>query len=198
MDENPFPTPSLENKPGSKKRKRFIFLFFAVVFILLLIYVGSKVLNSNNSTESTSITPTPTEEFIIPTDTPEPTPSEELTPTPTVKPPAAVTPKASGSSVDKTTNLDRKDLTVVVQNGSGEKGVAGSAADILKAAGYIVASTGNADNYNYTDVTIQVKSTKSGYLPILKKDLSSDYTIGSATSDLPSSASEDALVIVGK
>lgn len=196
MEDNPFPTPSLEKKPASKKKKRFIFLFFAIVFILLLIYVGSKVLNSNKSSKDADITPTPTEEFIIPTDTPVPT--EELTPTPTQKPTAAPTPKSSTSSIDKTTKLDRKDLSVTVQNGSGEKGVAGKVADVLKGFGYNVTSTANADNFNYSDVTIQVKSAKSDYLPVLKKDLSSDYTIGSATSDLPSSSSADAVVIVGK
>lgn len=197
MEGNPFPTPSLDKKPASKKKKRFIFLFFAIVFILLLIYVGSKVLNSNTSNQEADITPTPTEEFIIPTDTPTPT-GDELTPTPTSKPTASPTPKSTTSSIDKTTKLDRKDMSVIVQNGSGEKGVAGKAADILKNLGYNVTSTGNADNFNYSDVTIQVKSTKSDYLPVLKKDLSSDYTIGSSTSDLSSSSSADAVVIVGK
>lgn len=197
MEDNPFPTPSLEKKPASKKKKRFIFLFFAIVFILLLIYVGSKVLNSNTSNKEADITPTPTEEFIIPTDTPAPT-AEELTPSPTQKPAASPTPKSPGSSIDRTTKLDRKDLSVIVQNGSGEKGVAGKVADILKNLGYNVTSTANADNFNYSDVTIQVKSTKSDFLPVLKKDLSSDYTIGSSTSDLSSSSSADAVVIVGK
>lgn len=197
MEDNPFPTPSLDKKPASKKKKRFIFLFFAIVFILLLIYVGSKVLNSNKSNKEADITPTPTEEFIIPTDTPAPT-TEELTPTPTQKPTASPTPRSSTSSIDKTTKLDRKDLTVIVQNGSGEKGVAGKVADILKNLGYNVTSTVNADNFNYSDITIQVKSTESDFLPVIKKDLSSDYTIGSSTSDLSSSSSADAVVIVGK
>lgn len=199
MEGNPFPTPALDKKPASKKRKRFVFLFFAIVFILLLIYVGSKVLNSNKSSQEADITPTPTEEFIIPTDIPAPT--EELTSTPTQKPTAIPTPKSSTSStssIDKTTKLDRKDITVIVQNGSGEKGVAGKAADILKNLGYNVTSTTNADNYNYSDITIQVKSSKSDFLPVLKKDLSSDYTIGSSASDLSSSSSADAVVIVGK
>lgn len=196
MEGNPFPTPALDKKPASKKRKRFVFLFFAIVFILLLIYVGSKVLNSNKSSQEADITPTPTEEFIIPTDIPAPT--EELTSTPTQKPTAIPTPKSSTSSIDKTTKLDRKDLTVIVQNGSGEKGVAGKVADILKGIGYNVTSTTNADNFDYSDITIQVKSTKSDFLPVLKKDLSSDYTIGSSTSDLSSSSSADAVVIVGK
>ncbi|MEK7573785.1 MAG: LytR C-terminal domain-containing protein [Patescibacteria group bacterium] len=198
MDENPFPAPSLDNKTASKKRKRFVFLFFAIVFILLLIYVGSKVLGTNTTNENAEITPTPTEEFIIPTDTPAPTITEEVTPSPTSKPTPSPTPKTSVNSVDKVTGLDRKDLKVIVQNGSGESGVAGKVADILKGLGYNVVSTGNADNFNYSDVTIQVKSAQSDFLPIIKKDLSSEYTIGSSTSDLPSSSSSDAVVIVGK
>ena len=199
MEENPFPAPSLDNKPASKKRRRFVFLFFAIILILLLVFFGSKFLGKSNDKSNGSITPTPTE-FVIPSDTPTLETSE--TPTVTVKPTKTPTPtskpSASTDSVDKATGLDRKDLSVEVQNGSGEAGVAGKAGDILKNLGYGISSTGNADNYNYSGVTIQVKSSKKSYLPILKKDLSTDYTVSSATSDLSASSSADALVIVGK
>lgn len=199
MDESPFPAPSLDNKPASKKRRRFLFLILAIIFIVVLILLGSKFLGTKSANKEGSVTPTPTE-FIIPSDTP--TPEVSQSPTPTPKPTKAPTPTAksssSGDSVDSATGLDRKDLSVAVQNGSGEVGVAGKAADILKNLGYSIASTGNADNYNYSGVTIQVKNAQKAYLPILKKDLGSDYTISSATSDLTASSSADALVIVGK
>jgi len=89
-------------------------------------------------------------------------------------------------------------MSVTVQNGSGEKGVAAKAADTLRGLGYNVVSAGNADNYDYSDVTIQVKSSKSDFLSLLKKDLSTSYTIGSSTSDLTATSSSDALVIIGK
>lgn len=159
--------------------------------------MGSKFLGTGKNAGTGDITPTPTE-FIIPTDTPAPTSSE--TPTVTPKPTKTPTPtlKPSASSIDQASGLDRKDLSVTVQNGSGEAGVAGKAADVLRNLGYNVAGTGNADNFNYSDVTIQVKSPKKDFLALLKKDLSTNYTIGSATSDLSATSSSEALVIVGK
>ena len=192
MEDNPFPTPSLD-KPASRKKKRFAFLTFAIALVLLLVFLGSKFLGTSSNKKETNITPTPTE-FVIPTDTPtpeisqSPTPSPKSSPTPTVK--------VSVDSLDKTTGLDRKNMSVTVQNGSGEKGVAAKAADTLRGFGYNVVSAGNADNYDYSDVTIQVKSSKSDFLSLLKKDLSTSYTIGSSTSDL--TATSYALVIIGK
>jgi len=101
------------------------------------------------------------------------------------------------SPVDKS-GLDRSKLSVTVQNGSGIEGAAGKAADVLKTLGYNIASTGNADNYDYKGVTIKVKKENSNFLDLLKKDLSKDYTIKSATSDLPPDFSTNALVIIGK
>lgn len=101
------------------------------------------------------------------------------------------------SSVDKS-GLDRNKLSVTVQNGSGTEGAAGKAGDMLKEFGYNVFSTGNADNYNYQGVTIKVKKEKGNFLDLLKKDLAKDYTVTSATSDLPSSSPTDAVIIIGK
>jgi hypothetical protein len=95
-------------------------------------------------------------------------------------------------------NLDRTKITVSVENGSGVVGAASKIADFLKSKGYQISSTGNADNYNYTNITIQTKSSTSTYVDLLKKDLSQNYTVSSTTSDLPSSSTEDVLVIVGK
>ena len=85
-----------------------------------------------------------------------------------------------------------------MQNGSGVVGAAKKAADALKELGYGISSTGNADNYDYTNVTIQVKSGKSNFLSLLQKDLGSSYTVGTASADLTVTSSADALVIVGK
>ncbi len=194
MEDNPFPTPSLEKTAGNKK-KRFALLSLAVALALLLIFLGSRFLGTTSEKKNENISPTPTE-FIIPTDIPAPTSSQSPTPSP--KPTSTPTPKVSVDSFDKTTGLDRKDLSVSVQNGSGEKGVAAKAADFLKGLGYNVTSTGNADNFDYADVTIQVKSSKSDFLSLIKKDLSASYTIGASSSDLTATSSSDALVIIGK
>ena len=192
MEENPIDaTPALTPLPKRKINKRFIYLVLAIL-ILSILFIGFKALNSNSSkTENLQSIPSESTPS-IPTDTPTPIATE--TPTPTNTP----TPKLTSSPVDKQTGLDRSNLTVMVENGSGEEGVAGKASDILKNLGYDVSGTQNADNFDYTNVTIQVKSASSDYLTLLKKDLGFDYTIDSATSDLPDSFSSDALVIIGK
>lgn len=104
---------------------------------------------------------------------------------------------AQTSPIDKS-GLDRSTLSITVLNGSGKEGTAGKAANIIKDFGYNVASTGNADNFNYEGATIKVKKEKNNFLNLLKQDLSKDYTIKSATSDLDSSSPTNALIIIGK
>lgn len=193
MEDSAFPTPAITKSP--KKSKRFLFLVVAIVIIIAVFFLGSNFLGSKNKKENSQITPTPTE-FQIPTDTPAPSSTEEPTLTP--KPTSSPTPKTASNPIDKATGLDRSKLSVEVQNGSGVIGAAKKAADFLKSLGYNVVSTGNADNTNYSNVTVQVKSSGSDYLTLLKKDLSASYTIGSSSSDLSASSSADALVIIGK
>lgn len=195
MEDNPLestPTPSL---PKRKMNKRFVYLVVAILALAVL-FIGFKVLNSNKSQNlqeiPTELTPS------VPTDTPTPLETSTPTPTSTPVPSKTPTPKPTGDPVDSQTGLDRSELTITIENGSGEAGVAGKASDILKNLGYDVVATQNADNFDYENVTIQVKSSSSDYLALLKKDLGFDYTIESATSDLPDSFSTDALVIIGK
>jgi hypothetical protein len=101
------------------------------------------------------------------------------------------------SPIDKS-GLDRSKLSIIVENGSGIEGTAGKGAAILKDLGYNVISTGNADNYKYEGVTIEVKSDKEDFLNLLKKDLAKDYTIKSSSSDLPDSSTSDCVIIIGK
>jgi len=193
MEENPFPTPAI-NK-SARNPKRFLFLLAGFALLLIIIFAGTRLIGGDKE-KNIAPTPTPTE-FLIPTDTPVPS-EEEATPTPKPKSTSTPTPKASVSPIDPATGLDRSKLSVEVQNGSGVEGVAGKAADLLKNLGYSIASTGNADNFDYSNATIQVKSSKASYLPLLKTDLSSDYNIGASSSDLSATSSADALVIIGK
>lgn len=168
-----------------RKRSPKKLLLFAVGAILLIVVILNvlRLLGSNEETQAP--TPTPTIEDFAPE--PEATiePTDEPTPTPV-------------SSVDRATGLDRADLSVIVQNGSGTAGAAGEAAELLRDLGYNVVSTGNADNFDYEDVTIRVKSSQKNYLSLLNKDLSSEYTVAATSSDLSATSSADALVIIGK
>lgn len=95
-------------------------------------------------------------------------------------------------------DLDKTKLSISIENGSGVRGAAATASAYLKDLGYNVTSTGNADKTDYEGVSVQVKKDKSNYLNLLKNDLAKKYKVGPATSDLPSSSSTDALVIIGK
>ena len=165
-----------------------------VIVLLIFILVGAvgiaatKFMPAEKETPAeVQTTPTPVDDF--PTDTPEPELSPSPTPSPKVE---AVNP------VDKTTGLDRSELTVAIQNGNGTVGVASKASDILKRFGYHVTSLGNAANFEYEKTEIQVKSSKAKYLPLLKKDLSGTYSIGSTSATLSASSPDDAVVIIGK
>jgi len=104
----------------------------------------------------------------------------------------------NNSPANNAANLDRSKLTITVQNGSGEEGIAGKASTFLSSLGYKASSTANADNYNYKGMTIKVKSSASSYLDLLKTDLSKNYTVTIASSDLSPGSPTDAIVIIGK
>jgi hypothetical protein len=191
MDESPFETTPTYAPAKRKINRRFIYLIIAVLFILIA-FVGYKIFGTTN-TQTAVLKPTPTE-APTPTDTPSPTPSVSPSPSPTSGP----TAKPTQNPVDKTTGLNRSKLSATVQNGSGEIGAAGKGSDFLKNLGYNVSATGNADNFEYTGVTIKVKSASKDFLALLKKDLGASYTVDAATSDLSDSFSTDALVIIGK
>lgn len=193
MEESPLEASSSFAAPGKKKiNKRFIYLIVALV-VIILVFFSSRLL-STNKTQDINDVPAATTPTDFPTSTPEPTPSESPTPSPSNTP----TPKPTTNPVDKQTGLDRSTLSVTVQNGSGQAGAAGKAADILKNLGYNIVSTGNAETYDFVNVSIQVKAAKSAFLALLKKDLAENYTIGSNSADLSTSFSSDALVIIGK
>ncbi len=177
-----------------KKSKKFLFIILFVILLAIFAFAAQRFFFGQSSEEKEpTITPTPTE-FQFPTDTPAPSPTGE----PTEEEPT-VTPTAKKvNPIDSATGLDRSTLSVEVQNGSGVTGAAAKASDILKSFGYNVATIGNADNSDYTNVTIQVKSTKTNFLALLKKDLGFSYTVGTTSADLTSSSTADALVIIGE
>lgn len=198
MEDTSFQSPIAQFNYASpetpKKPKKFIYLIIFLVIVVGFFLTRNLFSGSNKQAETPTNTPTPTE-FQFPTDTP--VPSVSPSPTESAKPTASPATKTP-NPVDQSTGLDRSTLSIAVQNGSGETGIAGKAAEVLKSFGYKVASTGNADNFNYENATIQVKSTKSNFLALLKKDLGFSYTVGSASADLASDFSADALVIIGK
>lgn len=111
--------------------------------------------------------------------TAEPTETPTLTPTPTPI-------------------LEKKDLNFEVLNGAGVAGTAAEAKSFLEGKGYVVAETGNADNFDYTETTISIKDSKKEYLLLLTDDLSENYTVASDSSTLDEDSEFDAVVTIGK
>jgi hypothetical protein len=192
MDDSSYQAPFIEGRRRRSPKRRMI-ISIIVVFLLILIGIGSIQFLGNTFTGS--VTPTPTPEptpIVFPTDVPTATPSPavKVSVTPTV------TPKPS--SLDPKTKLERSALRVLVENGSGVVGAANKIAQTLKTAGYTIVGTQNADAFTYEDVTISVKPDKAAYLPLLKQDLSNEYTVGATNTTFAASTSADAVVIVGK
>lgn len=195
MENNPFIDPSLPlYKPERRLSSRIAILVVGIILVVALLFGVSKYLNSKpQKSKVASIVPT-----IVPTEVV--TPTVVASPSPTLKP-SKVSPtptSPASSSLDKVTGLDRKNLDIAIENGSGVVGAAGKVSTVLKNLGYNIVSTGNADEFTYQNITIQVKPASSKYLSLLKKDLSGNYTIGSATSDLAATSTADAIIIVGK
>ena len=179
--------------PNSKKPNRFLFLLLFIGSVGLLLFLGKTFFYKNAAVKKeTEVTPVPTIEQ-----------AQEVQPTEApaaiaLATPSVTTPRPTINPVDKVTGLDRSELSIVVRNGSGEVGAASKASDILKELGYHVVSVGNADNFDYQDIQIEINSTKNQFLSLLKKDLGLSYTIGSTSATLSASASADAVVTVGK
>lgn len=160
-----------------------------ILLVLLLIAgaVGGFIFISGKqqTSQEEQITPTPTE---VPTATPTPA----VSPTPTGKP--TPTTKATPTPTKKAT----KSITIRVLNGSGITGAAKDAADYLSSLGYEIVGTGNAATTDFENTTIEIKSAKESFLPQLKIDLQTKYTIGTTSANLATTQDSDAIVTVGK
>jgi hypothetical protein len=195
MEDLNFGEAPINISPRSNKKfpSRFFILVIIVIVLALIIFGVSKIFFNKQSTVKKEVLITPTV-ALAPTKNPEATKAAEITPTKS----AGKTPTPTPKSKPAAGELDKTKVSIEVQNGSGEAGVASKMATFLKDLGYTVSSTGNADNYEYTGVTIQTKLEFKDYIATLKTDLTPDYIVSSSTSDLAETSTADILVIVGK
>ncbi len=104
--------------------------------------------------------------------------------------------KAIVPSLESRKEPNRRDFSIRILNGSGIAGAAGKMRDFLSAKGYPIESVGNAENFSYQTITVQIKTSKKGISGLLTKDLEERYSI-----NIGSSISEDEkfdiLLIVG-
>lgn len=148
--------------------RKEVFIFIAAFAISFFAFVGLTRSNFKfNLPSFTKSTPTPTP---LP-----PTPEPTAIPTPSVK---------------------KEDVKIKVQNGSGTVGVAATAKDALKKAGFAEILTENADNFDYKVTEIQVKKSAAGFADDLKKAISDSVTSPKVT-DLSDKETSDVIIILG-
>ncbi|MEK7617234.1 MAG: LytR C-terminal domain-containing protein, partial [Patescibacteria group bacterium] len=175
--------------PVKKDRTKLIILIIAI----LLVVGGFFLFNKSNSTkEEESVVE---EKVVVPTKKVTPTPEEDITPTEAVDEESS---EPTPSPIPTTGAVkSAKELNIQVLNGSGTAGAAGEVEAFLKELGYEVVITGNADNFDYEGVTINIKSSRSSFLDDIKSDLSDKYTVNDETGNLSSSSEFDVTIIIG-
>lgn len=138
----------------------FVYLIPLGIVIGFIIFTISFFV-TNGSGSFASVSSLVNQTTITPTDAVQFTPEPTREPTPTEAPIAVA----------------KEELKIRVLNGSGTSGVAGKVATLLKEAGYTDVSTGNADEYDYEDVTIRYVKEAAGALPDVQKALENSYTV---------------------
>ncbi|HSX08769.1 MAG TPA: LytR C-terminal domain-containing protein [Candidatus Saccharimonadales bacterium] len=166
---------------GKTSNKRRLITVFFVVLVLIIIGLGALYLLGSSKHEVTPTNPIPTETMATPT--PASSASAQLSATPS----AVVSPTANPSTV-----------RVSVLNGSGTAGAAGAVADTLKNAGFTNVTTGNANAFTYTGITVTVKKKESSELPQIQKYVESASSNAKVTTKVDDAIPSDIQIIVGK
>lgn len=93
---------------------------------------------------------------------------------------------------------DLAEYSVQVLNGSGTAGQAGVVEGLLEEAGFTDITTGNADEYSYTDTEITLKKgAPQSLYEAVEKALGSDYVVVQTAEELDEESDYDVQVIVG-
>lgn len=106
-------------------------------------------------------------------------------------------PTATPSPSPTPEEFDRASLSVQVLNGSGVGGAAGDMQSILEDLGYKSIEVGNADNTDYENVTIQLKSDFEKYFENISSDIEEDYVVNEDFETLNDDSEYDVVIIVG-
>ena len=99
-------------------------------------------------------------------------------------------------SVSPTPSIKKDELKIKVLNGSGTRGKANEAKDLLKEKGYQEILTGNADNFDYEQTELQIKKSKSSVATTIKNDLKENVT-SFKESVLDEDEAADIVIIIG-
>lgn len=184
---------SQDYAPAKPAKRKFSAKWIILIVVLALLIGGGVFFAQSMNSSSDNISPTPTQ---FPTEVPTPEITETASPSAAAS--GSVTPSSKPSPTRTASVKSATDMNIQILNGSGEVGVAGNVKDYLSGKGYKYFETGNADNFDYQNVTLKVKSTLTTYGATLQKDLSAKYTMASDSAQLPADSVFDAVVIVGK
>lgn len=113
-----------------------------------------------------------------------------------VSEPAATTTVATTSPAVTKPPLDKKAITIIVNNSTAKKGLASILAKELETAGFSTPKTGNETGH-FATTTILIKESKRDYASALLEVVAKTYPLSFATTTRES-ASYDATIIIGE
>jgi len=91
------------------------------------------------------------------------------------------------------------DFRIQILNGTGTAGQASEVSNLLNKNDFKIESVGNADNYDFSQTQIEVKSSvPTDIIDLIKKSLEDDYSAKVLTSNLPETSEFDIIVTTGK
>lgn len=93
--------------------------------------------------------------------------------------------------------LQKSDLVIAVENGSGKAGLAAKASEAFKKIGYTNIEAKNADAFTYKDITVKIKESKKAYRQQLVKDLKDQFNANAKQEELDEKNNFDAIIIFG-
>lgn len=107
-------------------------------------------------------------------------------------------PTATSEPAEPLTEEEKTEMSVQILNGTGIPGRATIARARLESAGWGEVEVDNADDYDYVESEIQVKSGSGGIFTSLKEDLEEYYQVASGSFELSANSEYDAIVILGE
>lgn len=110
-------------------------------------------------------------------------------------PPPQITPPTPAPQVI----VNRQDIKLQIQNGSGIVGIAGEFATLLEDHGYTDIDTANAEEYEYENITLKLKEAKKSYQEAILADIKAESKLEiNEVESLPENSDFDAIIIIGK
>lgn len=174
------PSPKPVSSPRVKRGFSFPFVPVIIVLVVASLTAGGVYFFTAGGGGSTVASIIQNVPFNQPTPTPEPTSTPEPTPTPTP-------------------SIERDQLNIKIQNGSGVAGKAGEVQDILADLEYGDIISENADSFDYETTVIQAKEASGeAIINLISEDLAEFVDNPETSTDLDDEEAADAIIIVGQ